>query len=421
MASLKHVTRENVLAAIEECDRLGVAEFLDAHGYRPSLKYQIRHLGRSYPSKAILGVAAGLSSQEFFGGAAATVRVLTRLGFQVRAGERVVTALGLAQAAKEAIESEGVETLRQPELPVEPACYFASGSNNPAEIRGLAQVGQDVGVAAQEISDAAEEELKGLAGTDIQVFVDSGAFSEVEFGPGGPRVVEEITHDEWLDRLGLYERLADALGDQAWLVAPDQIGNQDVTLERLARYRENLERLSAKGARILVPIQKGRLSQADFAGEVDAVLGKKVRWLPALPCKKAATTAAELEAFLAARPRTKHVHLLGLGVRNRNAADYVSKFEGRATSCSLDSNWICANVGRERGSVRPYTRAQDIAGKLIASGRAWLATKKRELAFLISFGLAGVLAPTPAQETEWQTPAPVAAVAVTTEKQLGMF
>ncbi len=115
-------------------------------------------------------------------------------------------------------------------------------------------------------------------------------------------------------------------------------------------------------------MQKGELSHAEFAAKVDQVLGFD-SWVPAMPCKKAATTAEEVAAFVEAR-RPAHVHLLGLGLRNRDAADYVAPFAGTSTSVSLDSCWITANVGRNKrkdGTVktRRYTLARDIAHQVL--------------------------------------------------------
>jgi hypothetical protein len=60
--------------------------------------------------------------------------------------------------------------------------YFASGSNHQGEIEGLSSVGFNVGVAAPEVKSAETiGTLTGLAGTGIRVFVDSGAFGEVDF------------------------------------------------------------------------------------------------------------------------------------------------------------------------------------------------------------------------------------------------
>ncbi len=398
-ADLNTVTRDAVLEAIGECDRIGMHAFLEKHGYRPSAKYQLRYKGKSYPSKAILGVAAGMISQEFFGGAAVVVRHLTRLGFQVREGRRTVTALGLLQLAKSA-DREGYETWTQPELPVEPSSYFASGSNRDAEIRGMASVGQDVGVAAPDLHVSGLEELLRLNGSDIQVFVDSGAFQE--FTKKRP-----ITHEGWLKRLAIYKRIATVLQDQAWLVLPDKVGSQGETLARMERYKPLIQELAKTGARLLAPIQKGDKMQAEFAVEVDRVL-EGIDWLPALPCRAAATTADELGAFLRARPDTKHVHLLGLGPnrKKRGVEDscvaYLEHVKAAGCSVSLDSMWItCHSQRKDKGSSqrtmfgstarnRLYTWAQDKARELLQGSRA-LAAKGRELALILSFGITSVL------------------------------
>ncbi len=72
------------MAAVAECEALGEAAFLAKYGYRQSLRYKLVVGGREYPSKAILGVSRGLTSRQFSGGAAHTVRTLTSLGFSVR-------------------------------------------------------------------------------------------------------------------------------------------------------------------------------------------------------------------------------------------------------------------------------------------------------------------------------------------------
>jgi hypothetical protein len=85
-------SREAVLRAIEECDRLGRDEFLARYGYRRSKSYLLVHNGKSYDSKAIVGVAYGfenpgegpLKSGDFVGGANTVQRWLERLGFTVQ-------------------------------------------------------------------------------------------------------------------------------------------------------------------------------------------------------------------------------------------------------------------------------------------------------------------------------------------------
>lgn len=264
--------------------------------------------------------------------------------------------------------------------------YFASGSSRPADIRGFAAVNHPIGVAAPEVSPAAERELIALAGRGLPVFVDSGAFSEVVFTARGVEVVKEITDADWRVRLALYRRLAVALGPQAYLVAPDRIGDQARTLYLLSRYARELRELSALGARILVPIQKGERSQATFARLARKVLG--FDFVCAIPSKKKATTLEELEAFVR-EVRPAAVHLLGLGIKNRLAPQALAILASLVPSCevSMDSNLIAANVGRGGSRPRLLTRCRDRAALLIAAGRTSISSAQ-ELGIILAFGSA---------------------------------
>ena len=371
------VTRDQVLAAVAECDELGKVVFLRKHGYGAG-RYALRVNGRSYPSKAILGVAAGLASADFFGGARGAAGNLARLGFDVRevtTGARISRELDSLRR-KVAADPSFVAEAAWPELAIDPAAYFASGTNRAPEIVGAAAAGADIGVAAPEVTAAAEAELVKLAGSDVLVFVDSGAFSEV--AKDFPfDVVKPITAAEWTKRLELYKRLSAALGNSVYLVAPDQVGNQEKTLERLTTYAADVLECQALGARILVPMQLGGDLLA-FAAAVDAILGTD--WIPAFPCKKSPVTAAQVAEFAAAR-RPKHVHLLGLGIRNPKTPAFL---EALATFCSvsLDSCWIGSAAGRTngpkvdgKGTRRRLTIASDLARDVLARVGSSLAAK----------------------------------------------
>lgn len=236
--------------------------------------------------------------------------------------------------------------------------YFASGSNAAGEILGLHDAGVDVGVAVPELNEDALYALCGLAGTGRQVFVDSGAFSEVKFGPKGPSWPHPISDEEWGRRLGVYRRLAEALGDQVYLVAPDRVADQQGTFVRQAEWAPVVRELHALGANILVPLQKGNLSlhEAQLVSERILELGDII---PAIPMKKDATSLEDLEEYLrAAKPR--RVHLLGLGAKGRKieeALEVVHRASPR-TEVYCDSVLIRSMVGRKEG-VRRLTREQD--------------------------------------------------------------
>lgn len=91
--ALKDLTdRSAVISAIEECDRLGIAQFRSKYGFGSATKYSLIYKGRDYDVKAILGVAHGyqfpdlgpLKSWEFTSGTDTTLPKLRSLGFEVR-------------------------------------------------------------------------------------------------------------------------------------------------------------------------------------------------------------------------------------------------------------------------------------------------------------------------------------------------
>lgn len=59
--ALRDVTRRDVLDAMGAFNEVGEERFLARHGYGPSTTYRVLHGEQTYPSKAILGVAAGLA------------------------------------------------------------------------------------------------------------------------------------------------------------------------------------------------------------------------------------------------------------------------------------------------------------------------------------------------------------------------
>jgi hypothetical protein len=83
------VSRDDVLRAIGEYDRLGSAAFFAAHGFGPTTTYDLVRGERRYPPKAILGTAyelavgQRLAPGDFEGGKSGAVTILEQLGFTV--------------------------------------------------------------------------------------------------------------------------------------------------------------------------------------------------------------------------------------------------------------------------------------------------------------------------------------------------
>lgn len=89
---LADVTDPNaVLAATREADELGRDRFLQKYGFGESRQYFLRHEGKLYDSKAIIGAAHGfqhpdlgpLTAHDFSGGEQTVQRQLEKLGFAV--------------------------------------------------------------------------------------------------------------------------------------------------------------------------------------------------------------------------------------------------------------------------------------------------------------------------------------------------
>ena len=119
--ALRDITREAVIAAIAEYDRLGQDAFLAKHGFDRARSYLLIHAGKAYDSKAIVGVAHGflpgeqtLAASEFSGGEATVGRLLRGLGFTVRVGELTTERLTRLLSSLSVYHSSGLPALYQP-------------------------------------------------------------------------------------------------------------------------------------------------------------------------------------------------------------------------------------------------------------------------------------------------------------------
>src|SRR4051794_22017216 len=92
MATAEAVSRDAVLAAMDEFDGLGREAFLEKYGFGPAKEYVAIRDGTRYDAKALYGVAYGIENPEegplrtnqFTGGEGTVVRRLQALGFEVR-------------------------------------------------------------------------------------------------------------------------------------------------------------------------------------------------------------------------------------------------------------------------------------------------------------------------------------------------
>jgi len=266
-----------------------------------------------------------------------------------------------------------------PELPLDPIAYFASGCQR-GEVRGFGAIGHDVGVTAANVNADIEAEILELVGTDVQVFVDSGAFPEFQAELKG-----KSKPVDWPRVIDLYKRLGRALGDQLHVVAPDKIGDQAETLARLERYAEDMRELDAMGVRVLMPVQRGAFKQASFFKRCVDVLGFAP--IPALPCQAAATSPKEAEEFVAT-VQPVVLHLLGLGPRGRKAKEILSRIASACpiTMVQMDSCVVARLAGKTNGpngGPRHLTAAATIVNGMVERGELAGDTQTRKAAGVI--------------------------------------
>jgi hypothetical protein len=259
--------------------------------------------------------------------------------------------------------------------------HFASGVNDPGELRGLALSGRHFGITASLASESLLAELDLYTHGMQQCFVDSGAFSEVAFPEDGPPVVvKEITDEQWVTRLAIAERIAKTFGRRARVVAPDRVGCQMTTLARMARYGAQVAAIAARGAQIIVPVQKGSMPMSAFYARACQILNLAVAPIAGIPMKKDATSLEQLAELVESLPWFgARIHLLGLGpsatrgkIRFRDVVALIKRIRPNATITS-DSVTIRRLVGRSNGkggSPRALTLAQDQARAAGLTGSA---------------------------------------------------
>lgn len=255
--------------------------------------------------------------------------------------------------------------------------HFCSGVNAPGEVRGLALSGQSVGLVADKVSANVLDELSNYRCGPLRVFVDSGAFGEVRFGPAGREVVNPITDDDWNERFEVYRRACEAIGPHnVYLVAPDAVGDQAETLVRLRKYAPAVRSLHDLGANIVVAMQRGELDAVEFVRAVFGAIGF-ADFIVGIPSKKSATTPEVLgddcQALYAAGFDGARFHLLGMGPSSRRWDEQREAIrawfpEALIYSDAVGSRREAGRTNGPGGGPRRLTLAQDEARARGATG-----------------------------------------------------
>lgn len=246
------------------------------------------------------------------------------------------------------------------------AKHFSSGVNTPGDARGLAGSYRHVGIAATDIRPGLLEELFTYEHTIMRLFVDSGAFGEVAFGPEGVRVVKPITGVDWDRIFTVMLRCVVVYGKRCRVVAPDRIGCQATTLERLATYAGRVQLFAELGAQIIVPVQKGELPMSEMFRRSIEILGLSAEEaIAGIPMKKDATSLADLRELVESLPELCRIHLLGIGPESPRFDAVIELIlslrpEADITSDSVTIRRLVGRTNGPGGGPRSLTKYQDI-------------------------------------------------------------
>ena len=123
---------------------------------------------------------------------------------------------------------------------------------------------------------------------------------------------------------------------------PYVIGNQHASMDLLKTHPENIERFKLEGAKILIPIQSGILSLAEYYQKCIELFGDS--FTVGLPSNAKAITEGEVLEFIQ-NCKPKAVHFLGT---NANSVIYKSRHISPTTTFSCDSTTIRKHIGNNR-------------------------------------------------------------------------
>lgn len=217
------------------------------------------------------------------------------------------------------------------------ALAFRSGMSRSKDFWAAADAGVPVGVVAGELGFAMR--LIGIPRflrDGGHLFIDSGAFAELRTG---------IAPD-FENVLSLYESICEAAEgcsfslSQLYVVAPDKVGDQLATLERLRSYATRLRAMMDAGCMVIVPIQRGAMPAAAMLDQVAAILGSR-RFVAGIPSNKEALSIEECATL-----KHRRFHILGRVQLNH---DQAARMDALATlnptaAITADANWLRGRI-----------------------------------------------------------------------------
>ena len=182
--------------------------------------------------------------------------------------------------------------------------FFRSGcSRAPKDFMAGVEAGVAVGVSTIDCTEGVLAMARNYLQSGGRVFNDSGAFGAFRRGA-------QLTDAEFNRHLDTSIGLAAAAQEgHLYAVAPDVVGDQDATVALLERHTAKLLSLAAAGAVVVVPLQRGGRSLADFYAYAQKLLAP-FEVCAGLPFNLSALSSDEIVSFIQL-VRPSRVHFLG--------------------------------------------------------------------------------------------------------------
>jgi len=147
----------------------------------------------------------------------------------------------------------------------EPIAYNSGNIRSINETKASIEIGAPIGITVHSQQSIIELAM-GYAFVGGKVFVDNGAFTE--YSKGTNLDIETLSgRCYWDSVFAVYREIASIPygADNLVFVAPDQVGNPDVTLKNLEWLMYEVHEIRSTGAQIIQPIQKGKKPDYDIS------------------------------------------------------------------------------------------------------------------------------------------------------------
>lgn len=254
---------------------------------------------------------------------------------------------------------------------------FRSGMSRSPDLHGAIEAGAPAGVVAGELMFLQKSiTIPRYLANGGAVFIDSGAFSELKTG----------IEPNFRDVLATYKHIAECTLDYGvtpaslYVVAPDKVGDQWASIERLCQYEKEVRQLIDMGVKVIVPIQVGPLAASELVESIRVIL-ESDSFVVGIPSNAAAMSIEECASL-----NHHSFHILGRVQKDPEQIARILALRAQQPHAQItaDANWLRSRLAtvtqkcdelRANGTGRhPLVRTRTVAiAEAIAEDAIWAA------------------------------------------------